>query len=1100
MVSMVFPSNETQNKNIRILIVEDDKLIAQHLGRQLEKCGYTVLAVVISGEEALEKVKQALPDLILMDIYLAGQLNGIETAAKIQADFDLPIIYLTAYSQDAILQQAKETAPFGYLIKPFQRRELYATIEMALYRHELENRLKESEELHRITLSNISDAVFITNDKGDFTFICPNVDTIFQYTLAEVQAMGNITRLIGENVFDLPTLKAQGEIKNIEREITDKSGRQHTVLINVKKVSIQGGTILYTCRDFTERKQIEEKLARESEVNAVMAEVAHTLISPMPLRDISYRVLEHARRLTGSEFGFVGYIDPDTGYLVSPTLTRDIWDGCQVKDKDFVFEEFAGLWGWVLENHQPLLTNTPAQDSRSSGIPNGHLPIHRFLSAPALLDDTLVGQIALANPDRDYTNQDLAVVERLADLYALAIQRRQAETALQQAHDELETRVEERTAELAAANESLKTEITERKRAEQELQEALEKMRIAYQQATIYAEELKRDIAERRRAEQSLRESEEKFRTLLESAPVSVVITNHAGRIVLVNAETVSMFGYDRAELLGRPVELLIPESLRDHHINHRADYLAQPVTRMMGLGLDLLGRHKSGTTFPVEVGLSFAEIKTESLIISFVTDLSERKQAEEAIRQSQQKYETVVNSIDGIVWEADAGDFQFTFVSRQAERILGYPVDRWLADPTFWQDHIHPDDRQWAISYCSKATIEKRDEFEYRMLAADGTVVWLRDIVTVIVQNGQPAKLRGLMIDITHRKQIEEVLYQRTSELRAIFDAFPDLYFQFDHQGRFVDYHAGPNTELFTVPDNFLNRKIEDVLPPVLARKLNRMLDETLETASMTTLEYGLRQAGAEKQYEARLVPILDDHVFAIVRDITERKQAEEKIKAALREKEVLLKEIHHRVKNNLQIISSLLYLQSRNIEDQQTLDMFIEGQNRVRSMALVHEKLYKSQDLARVDVAEYIRSLTGYLFQTYGVRVHDVTLKTVIDPVFLGVDTAIPCGLIINELVSNALKYAFPLSPAAGTRGEQAPGEISIQLRVGADDLLTLTVQDNGVGFPAGVDYQNTESLGLRLVNTLVRQLDGTLELEQNSGTIFRITFSVLSDQPQD
>ena len=141
-------------------------------------------------------------------------------------------------------------------------------------------------------------------------------------------------------------------------------------------------------------------------------------------------MLEHARRLTKSVFGYVGYIDPGTGYMVSPTLTREIWDKCNVKDKGIVFKKFNGLWGWVLNNRKPLMTNTPSDDPRSSGIPAGHLPIHRFLSAPALIGERLIGQITLANSERDYTDHDLQSITRLASLYAIALQRKRMEEKL----------------------------------------------------------------------------------------------------------------------------------------------------------------------------------------------------------------------------------------------------------------------------------------------------------------------------------------------------------------------------------------------------------------------------------------------------------------------------------------------------------------------------------------------------------------------------------------------------------------------------------------------------------------------------------------------
>ncbi len=174
----------------------------------------------------------------------------------------------------------------------------------------------------------------------------------------------------------------------------------------------------------------DETLRWRSEVERAVADLSTALLASVPVEDISYRVLEHARRLTGSAFGYVGYIDPETGHLVCPTMTRDIWGACQVPDKDIVFKAFGGLWGWVLEHQEPMIANAPAEDPRSSGTPEGHLPIRQFLSAPALVGGDLVGQIALANPGRDYTAEDLALVERMASLYALAIQRRQMEARM----------------------------------------------------------------------------------------------------------------------------------------------------------------------------------------------------------------------------------------------------------------------------------------------------------------------------------------------------------------------------------------------------------------------------------------------------------------------------------------------------------------------------------------------------------------------------------------------------------------------------------------------------------------------------------------------
>jgi two-component sensor histidine kinase len=213
---------------------------------------------------------------------------------------------------------------------------------------------------------------------------------------------------------------------------------------------------------------------------------------------------------------------------------------------------------------------------------------------------------------------------------------------------------------------------------------------------------------------------------------------------------------------------------------------------------------------------------------------------------------------------------------------------------------------------------------------------------------------------------------------------------------------------------------------------------------------------------------------------DITERKRTDGLLKKSLEEKDLLLKEIHHRVKNNLQIISSLLNLQKNYVTSSDCWNVLDESQNRVHSMALIHEKLYQTENLTQIPFAEYIQDLSHFLFRSYGAEPDRVKLK-VDSKAFLNIDTAIPCGLIVSELVSNALKYAFP--------GKEN-GEISIATAQ-ENGMFELTVQDNGVGFPENLDFRNTQSLGMRLVNTLAKQLQGSIEMDRSRGTLFRICF---------
>lgn len=447
--------------------------------------------------------------------------------------------------------------------------------------------------------------------------------------------------------------------------------------------------LVHTLRCAVERKQARLSLAWEASVNAAIADLAGALIQTSSLDDISYLVLEHAKHLTSSRFGFVGYVDPRTGYFVSSTLTRDIWEACRIQDKQAVFTKYTGLWGWVLENRRPLLTNSPAGDPRSSGTPPGHIPIERFLAAPALLGETLVGQIALANPPRDYTPQDLALIERLAALYALAIQRSRAEeqqrlqsAALEAAANAIVITDHEghiewvnpafthltgyTPDEVRGQNPRLLKSGAHGQEFYQDLWQTILAGRVWHgemvnrrKDGRLYTEEMtitpvrdeqgkithfiavKQDVTQRKEAEsqreaafEALRASEARFRALLESAPDVVVLVDAGGRITLINAQVEETFGYVEEELLGQPIELLVPGRLRAMHRQHRAGYLTQPRTRPMGSGLDIVARRKDGSEFPADIKLSPIEIGTELFVIAIVRDISERKRAEDALRR----------------------------------------------------------------------------------------------------------------------------------------------------------------------------------------------------------------------------------------------------------------------------------------------------------------------------------------------------------------------------------------------------------------------------------------------------------------------------------
>ncbi len=326
---------------------------------------------------------------------------------------------------------------------------------------------------------------------------------------------------------------------------------------------------------------------------------------------------------------------------------------------------------------------------------------------------------------------------------------------------------------------------------------------------------------------------------------------------------------------------------------------------------------------------------------------------------------------------------------------------------------------------------------------------------------------------------------------LKRTLDQTQDGVFLFDFETlTFFYINHGALKQTGYTADELFNMTPLDIKPEFTEESFRKMIAPLLagECESITFETVHKHKNGAITPVEIVLQYIASpgerSRFIAIVRDITERKKMEEQIRMSLKEKELLLGEIHHRVKNNLAIVSSILSMQRNYITDQKHQELFIDTESRIRSMALIHEKLYRSKDLARIDFREYVESLSNSLFNTYKTAgLGEVALKADIDEIFLGIDTAVPCGLLLNELITNSLKHAFP---------ESRDGELRIRMHKGSNNHLELVVSDNGVGMPKGLDILNTESLGYQLIVGLSgSQLGGEIEVKSEGGTEVRARF---------
>ncbi|MBF0556244.1 MAG: PAS domain S-box protein, partial [Nitrospirae bacterium] len=363
-------------------------------------------------------------------------------------------------------------------------------------------------------------------------------------------------------------------------------------------------------RDITGKKRMEEALSYELEVNKSLAELSALLIQSGSIEEISKMAIDYARRLTGSKYGFAGYIDPETGYLIAPTLATDVWDECKVEGKDIVFKTFAGMWGWVLNNKMSIMCNSLKDDPRHMGVPQGHIPIERFLSLPAMLGDTIVGQIALANPLTKFAESNLHTVGRIADLYAIAIERKRSEQTLLKYQNTLEYLVKERTNDLVKTNEELRAEIIERKKAEA-----------------------------------ALTESEIKYRQLFELTHAGILVIDKDGAITLVNPRMAEMLGFDTAEMTGRHLFSFIS----DQYLNicrHSMKRLAQGIKGQMELEF----QKKNGKALyaTIETSPIMDELGSYEGAVAGVIDTTLHRELENQLLQAQ-KMESIGQLAGGV-------------------------------------------------------------------------------------------------------------------------------------------------------------------------------------------------------------------------------------------------------------------------------------------------------------------------------------------------------------------------------------------------------------------------------------------------------------------
>ncbi len=617
------------------------------------------------------------------------------------------------------------------------------------------------------------------------------------------------------------------------------------------------------------------------------------------------------------------------------------------------------------------------------------------------------------------------------------------------------------------------------------------------------------DLTNIQKTSQALKQSEEKYRLIFEESNDAILLLDD-DKIIDVNRKTVQLFGLPQSDILRKTLYDLSANknntTLQEYESNK------EKLSNARSVKFNWLF---SGNNRIIEAEVALIEIMFGNSLYyqCVIHDNTEQNKSLRAIKKNQKNLENILeNTPEGIL--IVRGE-HVLYKNSEIENLLGsdfkfkelFTTEDQKRFDTVYSEHLEEKNiRNQQLSLENKQGEELLMDVTIVSTSYEDEEASLIIMKDVSVQNTlAKEKLRAelaeesnkkLATEIMERIKTEKLLQDQYLRTRAILDSSSNTFLlTMSMESTITSYNSHSLTYFSTIFKKQLevgvhfNEYFKDVISDVRLRLFNIHFSE-VKKGNSKQFEVMMEARGREYWLEIFMNPIFDfegavAEISLVAHDISEKKKASIEIEESLKEKEVLLKEIHHRVKNNLQVISSILNLQSSFVNDQKTLGILQESRNRIRSMAIIHENLYRTEDFSSINFSSYLQNLTGNLVSSYRID-EEVILNSTFEEVDLILDQAIPCGLLVNELVTNALKYAW-------REGEK--GTITMVLKE-KDGVVHLEISDDGVGLPFNFDEMKSDTLGLQLVVTLVEQLDGEINVDIQNGTKYLIKFDNIKD----